>query len=914
MTDTFIALDLETTGLDEEKDRITEIGAVRFRADGEVLEVFETLVDPGREIPYFIETLTGVTNEAVRGAPGIAAAGAKLIRFAGPDPIVGQNIYFDLGCLRREGIEFTSDRIDTAHFSRLILPGKTKRGLVGLATSLGVEAGVHHRALPDARTAAAIFAALVRLAHALPENERFQLARLVSMENLTLAEVIGGSEWSSTPLNERHLPSVRTAGAYPSLVRREPRVPTSPALVASVFDAAAAVVERFEEREEQREMAEAVRDALSGGGHLMVEAGTGVGKSLAYLVPAAIHALRNGERVVISTNTHQLQEQLLAKDIPALRRMLLAAGVIESEDGLRAAVLKGRSNYLCIRRWVASYGAGLADPDFARLASSMLLWLPETETGDRSELNLDQNERATWARFSSQDTDCLARPNSYVKEGSCFLLRSRKTAESAHIIIVNHALLLADVASGGSAIPPFDHLIVDEAHNLEETATNQFGGQASRRRVLEALDGIHRRAGRDSREGGVVPVLKSFPQGAAAEAGKALEDAVLRATLSAAPFFEALGRLVPRSGDDERLLVTQAVRHREEWAKSELAWAPLERALRDVNLAAFSAIGVLSMTTMSEAPDALAGEIESATRKVDEARLFIESIFHAADDSLIVWVGRERDTTGSLNAAPLDVGPRLWDELFEKRRTVVATSATLSAAGSMDYTAGRLGLEKPRMLQLGSPYDYEQSTLLAAFTDVPEPNAPGYAEAVAETVVKLVSASEGRALALFTSHAMLRRVAELARPQIEQQGIVVLVQDVQGSARQLQENLKENPRSVIFGTQSFWEGVDIRGEALSMLIITRLPFSVPTDPVYKARSEQYDNPFGQYALPGAILKFRQGFGRLIRDREDRGVVAVLDRRIWEKGYGAQFVSALPQCTRIKADSETVAARAAEWLG
>lgn len=912
MIDTFVALDLETTGLDQESDRITEIGALRFRANGDVVEAFETLVNPGREIPYFIETLTGVTNAAVSSAPGIADAGQRLLVFAGRDPIVGQNINFDLGCLRREGIHLPSEGIDTAHLSRLLLPGRERRGLVGLANSLGVEAGVHHRALPDARTAAAIFVALVRIAGDLPENERFQLARLVSMDNLVLAEVIGGAEWSNTPLTERRLPTVQPANAYPSLTKREPRLPTPAAAVSEAFDAASNVVERFEERTEQREMAEAVRSVLSEGGHLMVEAGTGVGKSLAYLVPAALHALRNGERVVISTNTHQLQDQLLTKDIPALKKILVAAGAIEEEGDLRAAVLKGRSNYLCLRRWVASYGAGLADADFARLASSMLLWLPQTETGDRSELNLDSNERQTWARFSAQDTDCLARPNSYVREGNCFLLRARKTAESAHILIVNHALLLADLAAGGSAIPQYEHLVIDEAHNLEETATNQFGGNMSRRRMFEALDGVHRRSGRDAKEGGVVALLKSLPPGPVGEAVKALADATLRAVLSAGPFFDALGALVPR-GEDERLLVTRGVRNREEWSRAETAWGPLERALRDVNVAASSAIHVLTMTAMTDAPDAIAGEIESAARKVDEARIFVESLMPTMDDEMIVWVGRERDTTGSLNAAPLDVGPRLWADLFAKRRTVVATSATLSAAGSMDYAAKRLGFEDPRKLQLGSPYDYRASTLLAAFTDVPEPNAAGYAEAVAESVTKLVLAAQGRSLALFTSHAMLRRVAELARPQLEGEGIVVLAQDVQGSARQLQENLKENPRSVIFGTQSFWEGVDIRGQALSMLIITRLPFAVPTDPIYKARSEQYDSPFGQYALPGAILKFRQGFGRLIRDREDRGVVAVLDRRIWDKGYGAQFVSALPDCTKIKADSTTIAERAAEWL-
>jgi DNA polymerase-3 subunit epsilon/ATP-dependent DNA helicase DinG len=231
----------------------------------------------------------------------------------------------------------------------------------------------------------------------------------------------------------------------------------------------------------------------------------------------------------------------------------------------------------------------------------------------------------------------------------------------------------------------------------------------------------------------------------------------------------------------------------------------------------------------------------------------------------------------------------------------------------MDYTSRRLGLETPRVLQLGSPFDYERATLLAAFTDVPEPNDRGYLQAVARAVIQLVGASQGRALALFTSHAAIREVASLIRPDLEGAGIVVLAQGVDGSPRQLTENLIANPRTVILGTSSFWEGVDIRGEALSMLIIARLPFGVPTDPIHRARSEQYDNPFGQYSLPAAILKFRQGFGRLIRDRNDRGVVAVLDRRIYEKGYGRDFVAALPRCTQIRSDTAAVAVKARQWL-
>ena len=231
----------------------------------------------------------------------------------------------------------------------------------------------------------------------------------------------------------------------------------------------------------------------------------------------------------------------------------------------------------------------------------------------------------------------------------------------------------------------------------------------------------------------------------------------------------------------------------------------------------------------------------------------------------------------------------------------------------MDYAAKRLGFDEPGTLQLGSPFDYEKSTLLAAFTDVPEPNDPAYNEAIATAIAQLVRASNGRALALFTSHAALKRAAERVRRELEDAGISVLVQGVDGTPRQLTDNLVRNPKSVIFGTSSFWEGVDIRGEALSMLIIARLPFAVPTDPIYKARSEQYDDPFRQFALPSAILRFRQGFGRLIRDRTDFGVVAVLDRRIYEKRYGEDFVAALPRCTRFRGDSASVADRSREWL-
>jgi DNA polymerase-3 subunit epsilon/ATP-dependent DNA helicase DinG len=908
----FVALDIETTGLDRQRDAITEVGAVRFTADGEVLDRFESLVNPGREIPAFVQELTGVTDAAVRDAPPLAAVGDGLRAFVGEATIVGQNIGFDLGHLRSGGVDLPNAAIDTAALSRLLLPASQKRSLGALAELLGVEVTGQHRALADATTAAGVFVALCRRANDLPRSVRQQLARLVAMTDPPLARLLAGEDWDETTPGERALPAVRPGPPLPPLVRRDPREPIAPEIVSRVFEAAAVAVPGFERRGQQLEMAEGVRRAF-GGGHWLIEAGTGVGKSLAYLVPAALHALHNGERVVISTNTHNLQEQLVQKDVPALRQMLRAAGVIADDADLRVSLLKGRQNYLCLRRWTASFAASLGDPDFASLAASLVLWLPETTTGDRSELNLDGRDWQTWLRFSAQEADCLVRQNAYVRENLCFLQRARKAAESAHIVVVNHALLLADLATGGSALPPYDHLIIDEAHNLEDAATRQFGGSVSRRLLAEALDGVYRRPARDQREGGVATLLEAFPEGPVQEAGRALREATIAAHALLAPCFEALAALLPGNGDDDRVTLDAALRAQPAWMEPELAWDRLDRGLAGVITKARDAAELVAGTATLDEPDAIAGEIETAINRVDEHRATLARLMGESDHQQVTWLARERDGTASVNAAPLDVGPRLWEELLQKKRTVVATSATLAAGGSMAYAARRLGFEAPETLQLGSPFDYKRSTLLTAVTDVPDPGDPAYIDGTARAVEVLVKASGGRALVLFTSHQHLRRVAERVRAPLAGAGIAVLAQDIDGSARRVIDDLRASPRSVVLGTSSLFEGVDLKGEALSLLVIARLPFAVPTEPVTRARAAQYDRPFEQYTLPHAVLRFRQGFGRLIRDRDDYGVVAILDRRIYEKPYGQVFVDSLPPVTRFRGTTEAVAEQVRQWL-
>lgn len=901
---TYVALDLETTGLDPGDDRITEIGAVRFDEEGRELGVFDELVDPGRPIPAFTEKLTGITNEDVRGAPAFGDIASDLAAFVGESTVVGQNVRFDLAFLAEAGLEFEGPALDTLRFARILFP-EGPGALSDLAAELGVEMPVAHRALADAKATASVFLQLRRRAAALPPEERSALVRVVALDEPALARELGADEleeddgFEAPALPERWEPPEPLERAeVPERVTEEE--------VREALAGAARVVERFEERPQQAEMAEAVAGAFSDGGHWLIEAGTGVGKSLAYLIPAALYALRNGTRVVISTNTIALQEQLLGKDVPALREILRESGAIAGPDELRVALLKGRANYLCLQRWMG-HPASLSDPDVARLAGSLARWLPKTHTGDRSELRLDRGARSAWTRFSAADADCLSRQHTFVREGRCFLQRARKTAEGAHLVIVNHALLLADLASGGSAIPAYDHLIIDEAHNLEGQATQQFGLHIGARQVTDALEAIHRPRTSERREGGIV-ATSGLPEVLGAGAADALKAAIAGAAKGVAAPFAAVGALTGESRDD-RVSITPGVRSGTRWGEVEEGWGTLDEVLIHAIESSRAAAAMLGGEDGGTAGE----ELEAAAGRLESVRLGLADLVAGDDPNAIVWASTTRDGAGALNSAPLEVGPLLEADLFAGRATVVATSATLAAGGSMAFTADQMGLGDAATLALGSPFDYERSTLLATPAGFPDPSAQGYDEAAAAAITQLALASDGRALALFTSHASLRRVAELSREALEGEGISVLVQDRDGAPRQLMRNLIDDPRSVIFGTASFWEGIDIRGEALSLVVIARLPFGVPTDPIHKARSELYDDPFGGYSLPGAILRFRQGFGRLIRDREDRGVVAVLDSRIRTRRYGSEFVEAIPACTRFSGSVEEIAARTQAWL-
>lgn len=932
---TYIALDLETTGLDPETDEIIEVAAVRFDASG-VIATYESLVNPDRALEYRIALLTGIDTRELERAPHFASIASEVESFIGLDPVVGQNPSFDAAFLARRGIPIVGPLYDTFEIAGLVANALTRRGLGDIADHLGVDFPTRHRAMADADAARRVFLVLRERLAAAPPEVLAEAERIAAASDWPLRHLLRdvASEHPRKPGDAERDGFVHQFVKAPSR-HADPLVPTTkrtavpPELAAQLIasQSARTALESYEQRPEQIAMTRAVADTFAEGGALITEAGTGVGKSLAYLVPAALHAVRNNDRVTISTNTINLQEQLIAQDIPVARRILEEAGI--AHDELRVAQLKGRRNYLCLLRWSAARRSASLSADEARVLVQLLFWLSETETGDRAELRLRREEDASWAKVSAQDGGCLTMQCPFVRDGSCFLHRARKRAEGAHLLVVNHALLLSDVAAAGAVLPEYRHLVVDEAHHLEAQATEQLGFSASQDDLLDWLDALHTRATRSRDEGLAVSIEEATRVSRQAigygpqlrDLARTLATCVAQARGGVPEFFRALQQFgqqhtAERGDNDDRVLINRSVRVQPDWADIEAAWFEQDDRLAEVAGVLDELNALLAQVNPSDVldRDTLAADASELYERGERLRGGISRIIGQDERQTICWLtmGR-RDASPALASAPLDVAEALRATLFAPRETTVLTSATLAADSGFDYIKGRLGFDDARELLLGSPFDYRQSMLMLLPTDMPEPQMHGYAAAVQSTLIDVVRASEGRTLVLFTSHAALRTAYGGIKRALEDEQILVLGQGIDGTPRQLLSVLRENRRVCIMGAASFWEGVDVTGEALSLLVIARLPFPVPSDPIFQARSDLFDQPFEQYAVPQAVLRFKQGFGRLIRRKTDRGALVVLDSRLRTRKYGEAFLRALPPSTLREMPLRDLPAEISGWL-
>lgn len=685
----------------------------------------------------------------------------------------------------------------------------------------------------------------------------------------------------------------------------------------------------YEVRDAQLQMAMEVSRAFNTDKLLLVEAGTGVGKSMAYLVPSILWAVRNRERVVVSTNTINLQEQLSKKDIPFLHS---AMGI-----DFKAVLVKGRGNYACLRkaREIEKEPSLFAE-GWDKERKGILEWLKKTKDGSLSDLSFSPKSDV-WEEFASEADTCLKLRCEFFSD--CFFNKARREVASADVIVANHHLLFSDLAiraakadySETAVLPPYSRVIIDEAHNMEDVATSYFGERVSRGGVLKQLGRIRHR--KDRRKG-----LLPFIAAKVSRLEYPMENIVTTINGELSMNLEGCSQSVVSTFDTLYYFFSSIKETQEpelririgENIKDNIRWdevsgevrncinkmKSLIKGLKGINSDLAQGVKGNEMAEKDLLPQMV--EMKAMADRLEGLSSSLESILFSVSDDAVRWVevreGKEaRPPRVTLYLSPLNVGITLNATLYNNFKTVVMTSATLSIREKFEFIKGRIGLDQApdeRVAEslLPSPFDFQKQAMLGLVTDLPDPTEKIYADALSRILPDAVNASNGSTLALFTSYSLMNRVYGRCKDVVQGMGYSIMKQG-DAPRHDLLERFKSDKTSVLFGTESFWEGVDVPGEALRQVIITRLPFTVPDDPVAQARQEEIEkkggNAFREYQLPSAVIKFRQGFGRLIRTKKDKGVVLVLDVRAAAKSYGKTFLKSIPECRVVKGEAEMV---------
>lgn len=934
----FVVVDFETTGNKaKDGDQIIQVGAVLIE-DNEIVSQFSTLVQPGVPIPPFIQQLTKITDEMVKDAPTLDEVLPHLLPMLDKAAFVAHNVFFDLGFLQQALVEygyrpFSGPAIDTVEMSRILLPEQAGYKLSDLSYGLDVEHENPHQADSDAMATAQIFLTLLKKLEGFPFVTIQRLRELTKGFSTDFSTLLGTIETKKLIAGEaEYLPENMEIFRQIALLKQQesdkPKKEWTkegfPALLAELDNFLSKEMPGFELRPSQREMMEEIYGAFHDSSHLMVEAGTGTGKSLAYLVPSLYWAMESGEKVVISTHTIQLQEQLFTRDLPLMEKLFGGSPSV--------ALLKGRNNYLCLRKFEQSLNEHIDNYDLQLSKCQVLTWLTETKTGDVEELNLPSGGQAFWRQVQSDANSCLGRHCPWFSR--CFYHNAKQKAQEAGVVITNHSLLFTDLKVEQRILPPYRYAVIDEAHHFEGVASQHLGLSVSSIQMEHELSDLLSDKGMGILErldsAWVAQNLPNFPLN---EVTERLKDEAEQGKEAFRDLFWKLhqwGLRSAREGDDLGRLVkridygfwnqkgTKAILTA---AAATVEWLSTIGKTMDSIYKEIQTLKDLPLLTRT-----LMTDFHGLMKDCSHYRDAIEQLLLTHDQDYVYWMELETKTNRRgvfLYMVPVDVAPMLNEQYFSQKESVVLTSATLSINRSFSYPLQQIGLseDKVRTAIHPSPFDYHKQALLCVPSDFPSLKGPtegAFSSALVNSLAEVARATEGRMMVLFTSYQMLRQVYEPLKESLSSEGFTVLGHGVDASSRsKLVRQFKNTPRCVLLGTSSFWEGVDIPGEALSCLAIVRLPFLPPNQPVVEARSEaikeRHGNPFMDMSVPQAVIRLKQGFGRLVRTGKDKGIVIIFDKRIIEARYGKYFVKSLPETELHAKPMDQILSLIREWL-
>ncbi|HWI55343.1 MAG TPA: helicase C-terminal domain-containing protein, partial [Desulfobacteria bacterium] len=900
------------------------------------------------KIPFRIKNLTGITEEMLVNAPGMDEAGERLLSFLGDFPVVGHNIRFDLNFLNSSLVHgIKNPSLDTFELVQFLMPCAESYRLEALAETLKIAFVQSHRAPDDAETACRLFYCLQDIflninpevlsqMHQLSEGEGSLLAGYITkLVRERLREFPAAA--AKNPYAFLNTPDNTSDNLFASRYQ-DSADQTDILQLASVLEPSGALAVRNEQykfRTGQVQMLNTVIRGFSENRHMVIEAGTGTGKSLAYLIPAVGWAVANQTKVVIATHTINLQEQLWNKEIPELK----ASGVLR----FNAALVKGRNNYLCLRRWESKIkdfqAAGHNDLIFQL---KLMVWLTETLTGDKSELNVNPSQGEFWKEICSDVDTCLG-PSCRWFQGKCFVVRARRQADTADILVVNHSLLLADVKTQNRILPSYDYLVIDEAHHLEASATEQLGWAIGLTSLRSTIISLNRGFGSGTGPG-IFNVLKKmftsinemFAPDDRARFNQMTDDSfekvkyIVEAVDELYNFLKAWIVTGFKDSTEERFATIRIKDNH----RMSADWAVFA-SLTDNIVSRTTALGNLLKkigSLFEQISREQSGGLQAVLKDMDYLAGFLSETnsnlksFAAGSGENVYWLEVSKGIREEIwmRSAPVTVSQLLYDGLFEAKKSVLLTSATLSVDGTFEHFMERTGLslapdEDIITSCISSPFAYERQSLLCVIKDLPEPSVSEgiFAEQMVPVIADLAKIFDGKMLVLFNSHKMLREVYFRLQAILEPEGINLLGHKIDGGRTRIINEFRQNSKTVLLGASSFWEGIDLPGEILKCVVVTRLPFSPPNTPVVEARMEELVNnnkdAFYSYAVPEAVIKLKQGFGRLIRTESDEGVVVVLDNRMVSRRYGRKFLNSLPLKSHIKGDYPTVLQKITDWI-